>query len=493
MNLQALMCQTPKPSNPMYARYKSSRNQTDPNSSVNTPINTHIPIWQRKQSDCSHAHISTYKKMRSSILGVLGNRNQSEEKIQTAVDILLRGTKQKVGEVTKFISKKRDMMLMQMKIDEKQNKIEDLQFQLKNKKDKLKDTDSFIKQDLKIFNGFIKDSKNNTKEMLKQTQDAVKTKEDTMNYLENLKEKRLALTVTNTKKIDYIKQLLVYKNFVETLASMKIEKQNINMGISSINDVDIDNRLTSNLWNEKEFNKCYNTILDEDFINEVKFAGKGCNLEIQSACNVDELLKQMQDENLRILHDTQIKLSTIAISEATLEQLQQEFETKVSELNRQRDCIEESIHQSISKLNLLMKVEVAGKERIEKLSELFIRKIKPITFMLVGSNNLTIDNHLELIEMRVLNDSEAITKFPEDQIRKYERILFDNSKVKYIKEMAEKERTLLDLKKQKLFKNDFIKRKERKHNFRRYININNSPNDLVANAITQDENERYFN
>ena len=492
MKIDILTTQTPKPSFIPYVKIKQNRNQTEPNSPAQSPLPQNMPIWKRKQSDSSHAHICQYKQMRNSILGVVTNKHQSADKIQTAVDLLVKDNRKKVGEINKYVAKKREMVLMQMKIEDKQKKMTNLHDKLNEKETKINGVQDYIKRDLKVFNGFIKESKNKTKEMLKLTQDEIQAKEEVIETLNNLNARRVLLTVNNTKTLNYIKMLLVYKKFIGKLANIEINQSKINIGVSTMKEQEQIGLKEPSAIKEKDIVRFYNINVDSDFIREINNRDSECDLQIQSATNVNQLLKEMQDSNLKILHDTQNKLHVIALEEEKRDHSKNEFQRQINELTRQKAYIENQIKIFKKKMNLVLKIEVEGKERVDQLYTLFMEKVIPISIMLGGYEHWTLDEHLEWIEKRVYTDATDIYKYPEDKIKRYERNLLEDTKTKSMKIMAEKENALIEARRQKLFKNDFVKRFERRHNFRRYLDTNGRSKKSITRSTYQDEYERYF-
>lgn len=492
MEEQNLTIHTPQSGKLKLSHFKLHKNLSNVTNieSVDSPAKPRKPLWMRIAGGESHSHIKSYKKLRGSILGITDKDNQLEDKFKTAIDRLVNMNKQKVIDMNEYAKKKRNMLLLHLKIDDTNNKIEDMQRKVKAKKEKLNNIDTVIQKDLDVFNEFVRDSKRQTKDLLKQTQDEVKAKDDALNAYSNLHEKKISLALTNMKKLDQIKQLLVYKDFVDTHVLMN--KSHASLRDSHVEQLDMSQISPKDMFSEEDFLRCYDSNFDANFYREILHAKPIENLDDNLVHNVDYFIKQVQKENLRIIGNNQARLSAIAVEEARFEQTQKALELKITELKKK----EMSLQAGLRKLNtgdsVMQKEELERRTKDEKITDMFVKKVEQIAIPMGSEHSNSYVPHLAHIEKRVLTDLEAISEYSDDQLRKFEKILLEESKVKYLKELGEEEQRLNESRRKKLLSKDFVQRNERKHNFRNFVKEDESCKTISNRDPDEEENEKYF-
>lgn len=81
----------------------------------------------------------------------------------------------------------------------------------------LEKAETLLEEDLELFNRFLEDNKNNSRNAIKRAEDETKAKQEKVNEIKTLIEHRADLMTKNAQKIENLDDLLKYKRFLDKI------------------------------------------------------------------------------------------------------------------------------------------------------------------------------------------------------------------------------------------------------------------------------------
>lgn len=116
-----------------------------------------------------------------------------------------------------LIERKRQILMMQMKIDQKKEQIKFFEAKIVETGSKLRDVEQKIHKDEDDFERFYQDNLRELKEMIGLADQETKEKLEVMKQLKNLAEIRTSKLTQNSKLLEKFQELYSYKEFLSDL------------------------------------------------------------------------------------------------------------------------------------------------------------------------------------------------------------------------------------------------------------------------------------
>ena len=116
-----------------------------------------------------------------------------------------------------FISKKREMFLFQMGINQKKEQIKEFEELAHLQEIGLQKSEMMLEEDLEAFNKFLEQNKNRCRVSIKLAEDESKKKQDKIQEIKTIHDSKSSLLGKYTKLFDRLEKLLGYKVFLDKL------------------------------------------------------------------------------------------------------------------------------------------------------------------------------------------------------------------------------------------------------------------------------------
>ena len=120
-------------------------------------------------------------------------------------------------QLTSFISKKREMFLLQMALDTKREEIQKLEHKAQMKEEALKKSELMLEEDAIRFDAFLKENDRLAHSAMKAAEEATKRKQAMQQEIKKLKYQIQALKGENAKSEDTLKEWRGYQRFLDEL------------------------------------------------------------------------------------------------------------------------------------------------------------------------------------------------------------------------------------------------------------------------------------
>ncbi len=140
-----------------------------------------------------------------------------------ATSNVLKNKMRKKENLKKFLLKKREIFLMQMKIDQKKEQIRFFEEKINEKRTKLKSVERKITKDMELFNKFLDKNKIETKEKIKEAEKETKSKLSVITKLKSLAELKTTKLTINSKLLEKFESLFIYKKFLDRLTPKTVK------------------------------------------------------------------------------------------------------------------------------------------------------------------------------------------------------------------------------------------------------------------------------
>lgn len=140
------------------------------------------------------------------------------QSLVAAATAAMTSTQRKEREqLTSFISKKREMFLLQMALDTKREEIQKLEHKAQMKEEALKKSELMLEEDAIRFDAFLKENDRLAHSAMKAAEEASKRKQAMQQEIKKLKYQIQALKGENAKSEDTLKEWRGYQRFLDEL------------------------------------------------------------------------------------------------------------------------------------------------------------------------------------------------------------------------------------------------------------------------------------
>ncbi len=127
--------------------------------------------------------------------------------------------------MTDFISKKREMFLVQMSLDTKREEIRKLEEKAQMKEDALKKSELMLEEDAVRFDTFLKENDKKAHEAIKKAEKETKAKADRVSEIKKLNQQIQLVQSDMSKLKEQLEDCLKYKAFLDGLTPVEWETE----------------------------------------------------------------------------------------------------------------------------------------------------------------------------------------------------------------------------------------------------------------------------
>ncbi len=199
------------------------------------------PLWQKGMKSKGIETFTQIKNLRENIELPATKAEVEEPDILKAADTLLKNRPRQKETIHDFINRKKEMFLIQMKIDQKKGQIRWFEDKTREKAEKLHIIESRMKEDLDQFKQFVEFNKIQTNEQIKSAENETKEKLVVINKIKSLAEVKTTKLNFNLKLLEKLNNLLSYKQFLDSLTPSSIMDGTKNSDGDRFDEIEIEN------------------------------------------------------------------------------------------------------------------------------------------------------------------------------------------------------------------------------------------------------------
>lgn len=441
---------------------------------------------KRTEKPNYNLHIGQYKKQRKQILESLTVRTFQKIDIEEEAAKVLSRKMVKKQDLKKFFKRKKEMMLIQMNIDDKNVIIKDIESKMHHKKTKLEDLDVKIKNDLNAFNHFLKSSKIDSKKIVRKAENETNHKLKLITKLKNLKELKTMKINVNNKLLENVNKLLTYKLFYDKIFISKVSATNF-----SLSDLRQIHRSTiiPRIDELKSFKKTYKMPISRELWEYLNCDIKSAIFSQNNIFKFNKLFNKMEEINLNKMMKTQELTTRYETDNLNYENGIRDFENEQLVLHKRQKYLKKQIALfNQKKKGILQKKENDACKIKTMLNSLIIK----LNYICPERNENPI-LMIKQLEAEILTNKSIVSGIDKRIIQEFEKKVMDQYKLNLVQKVKNAQKKLLEGQKLRESSKYTRKLKLRKDNFRSYhnhvFNINKFLNIKIDETNADD---RYF-
>eukprot|EP00744_Colponema_vietnamica_P003037 GILI01004701.1.p1 GENE.GILI01004701.1~~GILI01004701.1.p1 ORF type:complete len:523 (-),score=155.30 GILI01004701.1:36-1604(-) len=169
-------------------------------------------IWEK---GVDQTHIGRIRKLHEEIQPT--ELSKSTKKNLLATSSVAREHHREKENLTDFISKKREMFLVQMSLDTKREEIRKLEEKAVMKEEALKQSEQMLEEDMMRFDSFLKENDRRAHEAIRKAEAETKAKQEKVAKIKLLNQQIAQVQSEMTKHKEQLEECLKYKEFLDKL------------------------------------------------------------------------------------------------------------------------------------------------------------------------------------------------------------------------------------------------------------------------------------
>jgi len=185
-----------------------------------------MSVWEKTQASMKRRGIVSRRELDAE-LGmdlVIKDRNVSKRN-PSGSGVMVERRREK-SSMADFISKKREMFLVQMSLDTKREEIRKLENEARMKEEALRKSEQMLEEDALRFDSFLKENDKKAHEAIKKAEAETKLKQEKVQEIKKLNHQIQAVQSDMSKLKEQLEDCLQYKAFLDELTPQEwIEKQ----------------------------------------------------------------------------------------------------------------------------------------------------------------------------------------------------------------------------------------------------------------------------
>lgn len=429
------------------------RKTFDQSGSVQARINQRDTVGLFKNMN---SHIAEYWHDRRHLLKNNTVVELKERSLSKAANKVLKFSKSKHENLKQLVSKKRQMFLMQLNIENKTEHINKLNEQVKDKKDILKNVEEKIQTDVRIYISYIDKTRLESRDVIKNADKITKAKLDVIGILKKMSEEKIAKQIANRKLLEKIEKLFRYRSFFKDIMAYNSN----NNRSASIQDSSNNTIIETDLYQLYKYKPTPDCI---KYINSsyCEFIGYRRNLT-----KLDTFNYQIEDENLQLIEKSQKTRAECVNLAYKMERLEREYGEIIKDLTQRKI----KLQRSLIEINIAVKDNGTGSMKHQcSIGEVFEALTSKITeFITIEDRDKNPVSLLTAVENDVFHNVGLIASSDQEIIRKCEKVVCDAYKSKLMRQVMELQQTILSEKKKRIEARHFDVVKGRKNHFRSY-------------------------
>lgn len=386
-----------------------------------------------------------------------GGVDEADFDILKAVEEVVKNKPTHKDNVKLLVERKRQILMMQMKIDQKKEQIKLFEEKVKKKNDKLRDVEARIARDEEVFEHFHQENLRDLKKMIGDADKETKMKLEVVRMLKGLAEMKIIKLGTNSKLLEKFQEMYSYKEFLDEFKPEKL--RSIKLGAARadaecqaiIKDI-------QQFFPEKTSERLLEMLVNSQEESEEKFFFEPAQLP--------ESYRKTENENLFLIQENQkLKvqcdeaLSEFQKNKQTYEQQSQALKAQIEDL---------TVKERILAPNRKFDNGHSSAETQAALSA-FEKKIAEAAALFDIPPQADPISLLKQLEYRLIDYSSQIALKDKKSLKMLEKFIGDETKKKAIEEQQAKEKLLNLEKREKLLKRGQQKSNTRRDLFRSHV------------------------
>lgn len=184
------------------------------------------PLWLNNPNSDNYDVLREIRQERRRIFEDKSAQQSSTFNMKRAISQTINNLPRSSVKTLNFINQKREMFLIQLKIDEKKEKIKYFDSTTKERGSKLTKYETLIKSNLDQFTQFVDSDKVETNEQIREAENLMKEKLQILAKLKELGEKKTTKMNHNVKMLERVCTLISFKQFLDSLTPAQfLEKE----------------------------------------------------------------------------------------------------------------------------------------------------------------------------------------------------------------------------------------------------------------------------
>ncbi|XP_067683818.1 cilia- and flagella-associated protein 100-like [Haliotis asinina] len=381
--------------------------------------------------------------------------------------------------LAEYISKKREMFLVQYSLGVKRDEMRKLEEIAQAEERKLELAEQYLEEDAAMFDEFLKENDKNSVEAIKIAEQETKTKLEKVAEIKRINAQMMSIKSEISKYEDTLKEYQLYRRFLEALTPAEYaeekekerqerrderrkerEKNAANQKKSGMPDLGGKQTSGGDLRQKKRglrgaMQKTSSKTKSGEMDSTVSYADQSdedsdeeLELYFQDAQQLLDIFAELEEQNLSLIQNSQETEEALEEMKQTIKQTKRKMEKETSILREQIDKLNNSIVREEEKAaDLQMKAKMFNygefkAEDQEKMLAALNKKVEDVYRSCIGDNeaNISTLQMLTNIENRLEELFEQIETMPQDKVEAAEKAKEKERRLKMREEKLEQQR-----------------------------------------------------
>ncbi|MBN3288022.1 CP100 protein, partial [Polyodon spathula] len=328
--------------------------------------------------------------------------------------------------ISEFISRKRQMFLLQYSLAVKRDEMCKLDEMAITEERKLEKAEQYLEEDATMFDAFLKENDKNSVEAIKIAELETKVKLEKVAEIKRISTKLMALKSEISKFEEILKEYMTYKDFLMKLSpkdwreEYEKQKEAKKAEKSQVSPTKTDCRPSSRSLEPSQMEDMQESSSDCDEEPALYFTDPQQLLDI---------LIELEEQNLSLIQNSQETEETLEEFKQTMAITKQKMDHETDTLKQQVDMLQYTINREkerAAELELKARVFSFGQFKTEDQDEMInsiSKKVEEVYRACIGQNNANLSTLLMLtaIENRLEELFENIEMVPREKVQVAER------------------------------------------------------------------------
>ncbi|KAJ7318888.1 hypothetical protein OS493_037220, partial [Desmophyllum pertusum] len=361
-----------------------------------------------------------------------------------------------------FISKKREMFLVQYSLGVKRDEMRKLEEIAQAEEKKLELAEQYLEEDAAMFDEFLKENDKNSVEAIKIAEAETKLKLEKVAEIKKINAQMMAIKSEISKNEDTLKEYMLYKQFLDSLTPQKAkqrEKSSVNKKRISIISSDRtssrasrkDSRTSSKIGGSPQ-GKNQRSDAEESpasvYETDEEESDTEPDLYFGDPQQLLDIFAELEEQNLSLIQNSQETEEALEELRQTIKQTQERMNRETEILKGQIDFLNDAINREeerAKELEMKSKMFSYGEfkaEDQEKMLQMLNKKVEEVYRNCIGDNeaNISTLQMLTNIENRLEELFEQIEVMPPDRVEMAEKAKEKERRMRLREEKMEQQR-----------------------------------------------------
>ncbi|XP_076448152.1 cilia- and flagella-associated protein 100-like [Babylonia areolata] len=382
--------------------------------------------------------------------------------------------------LAEYISKKREMFLVQYSLGVKRDEMRKLEEIAQAEERKLELAEQFLEEDAAMFDEFLKENDKNSVEAIKIAESEAKLKMEKVNEIKKINAMMMAIKSEISKYEDTLKEYQLYKRFLDTLTPPEVQaerekrrkerrearkKEQEKSGATKRAPSDLERQATGDLKGRKKTfgrlktgpgspGKKVSTDKREDTQSPAQGdasdteSDEELELYFKESQQLLDIFAELEEQNLSLIQNSQETEEALEEMKQNIKNTRHKMTQETKVLKEQIDKLQKAINKEEEKaaeLKIKAKMFNYGEfkeEDQEKSLQTLNRKVEEVYRSCIGDNeaNISTLQMLTNIENRLEELFEMIETMPQDKVEAAEKAKEKERRLKMREEKIEQQR-----------------------------------------------------